>query len=426
MTQWRMPPRNAKAVKDSLFSQAARRKEGITPSAAVQQQLLDKCLKEYPHTTAPRSVATMDREYLRKEIASYMEHDVVKTANPGFPLASLFATNQKVVEHLGMEFLIDVVLERMEKLLRTDITDMSPVELVKQGLCDPIRAFVKNESHPLTKQLTNRWRIISSVSIVDQLIDRLLHTTQNKVEIALWQFIPSAPGLGLSSDADGKKLIKRIERLAKDGDVALSDVSGFDWSVQEWEILLDARARCELQAAPPANRDLIMKRANCLCTSLWVAPDGVIFAQTFKGVVKSGTYNTSSTNSRIRAIMAWLAGALWAVTMGDDCVEEPSSDAERVYKELGHPLRKYEIGYNFDFCSFDFDREAGTFKPSDPTKTLHTLLAKEKEGVFDLQALQSFIGHVRNHPDKKVYFKALLGRATCGKAQDMLSDALNL
>lgn len=393
------------------------------PTRVEQQKLLDKVLSHYPHTTQNQILGSMNWPALRAQLAHMLEHVIVLDSNPGFPLASMFATNDAAIKALGSEFIIDVTIGRIQLLLQNDCSQLTPEELVAKGLCDPIRAIVKNEPHPPRKIETKRWRVISCVSLVDQLIDRLLHTTQNKVEIALWHSIPSAPGIGLSTDQDGKRLMDKVNRMSGNKPVALSDVSGFDWSIQEWEILLDAEARCLLQSANETNTKLIMNRAHCICRSLWITPDGTMYAQTFKGVVKSGTFNTSSTNSRIRVMLAWLIGAIWALAMGDDCLEEPVEGAAALYSRYGHPLKMYEISEQIEFCSHDFDRATGMYSPTDPTKSLFNLLAKINDGNIDLQSLHSFLHHVRNHPQRNEYSRAILEMTSDPLAVTMVADA---
>jgi len=421
-----LPPRDNEAVYDSLMGQSARHVHGVVPSEEQQQKLLSLCMDRYPHTTPNQILSSMDLPLLREQIRNILTHDIVQDANPGFPLASLFSENQAVLKALGMEFIIDVTIGRIMLLLTTDCSKLTPAELVRLGLCDTIRAFVKNEAHPPRKQTTLRWRVISSVSLIDQTIDRLLHTTQNKVEIALWRYIPSAPGIGLSTDEDGANLVKKIDRMSSNKPVALSDVSGFDWSVQEWEILLDAKARCMLQDANPVITKLIMNRAHSICRSVWATPDGTMYAQLIRGVVKSGTFNTSSTNSRIRVILAWLIGAAWALAMGDDCIEEPVDGASEMYAKYGHPLKMYEVREEkgiIEFCSHDFNRSTGEYIPVDPTKSLYTLLAKAKNGKLDPQALSSFLHHVRHHPSKQEYIRAIMKMTDEESALQMLADA---
>jgi len=405
------------------MGQSARHIEGAEPTEEQKQMLLDKCLAQYPQTTQNQILGSMDLPKLRVQLSEMLDHDVVKDANPGFPLAKFWTTNRAVIENLGKEFIIDVTIGRLILLLLEDCSTNTPVQLIQKGLCDPIRGFVKNEPHPPRKVTTKRWRVISSVSVVDQLIDRLLHTTQNKVEIALWRCLPSAPGIGLSSDEDGVRLVNKINRMSQNGPVALSDVQGFDWSVQGWEILLDAEARCLLQDANPINRKLIMGRAHCICRSVWTTPNGTLYAQTFLGVVKSGTFNTSSTNSRIRVFLAWLVGALWAVAMGDDCLEDPVPDAKQKYAKYGHPLKMYEIDDEIEFCSHLFDRKTGAYKPVDPTKSLFSLLVKIENGDIDLQSLHSFLHHVRHHPQRAIYTDAITKITSDPLVAQMIADA---
>lgn len=311
------------------------------------------------------------------------------------------------------EFIVDATVARIKRLLGE--LPNSPKALL-DGYCDTVSLFVKNEPHPSRKVKTRRWRLISSVSLIDQLIDRLLHSHLNAAEIRNWELVPSCPGIGFTTEDDGSRLLRSLNHLmdptykvgARSNERELSqlasgDVRGFDWTVQEWEVLWDAEVRCRLtEDIPDVMRQLIMARAHCLARSVFSTPHGRLLAQTIPGVVKSGTYNTSSTNSRIRAAIAWLAGAECAVTMGDDCIETPIKDAKQVYRRLGHPLREYEVSSGaFEFCSFHFDRD-GRYWPLNVGKSIARFsVTYSDDAYYQLRA------HFRNHPRKGEVLQAL-------------------
>lgn len=65
--------------------------------------------------------------------------------------------------------------------------------------------------------------------------------------------------------------------------------------------------------------------------------------------MKSGSYCTSSSNSRIRCLMAELIGSPWCIAMGDDSVEGFVDNAREKYEALGHTCKDYVP------CSTDSD-----------------------------------------------------------------------
>nr|AUQ23139.1 RNA-dependent RNA polymerase [Cereal yellow dwarf virus RPV] len=87
-----------------------------------------------------------------------------------------------------------------------------------------------------------------------------------------------------------------------------------------------------------------------ISNSILCLSDGTMLSQVKPGVQKSGSYNTSSTNSRIRVMAACHCGASWAIAMGDDALEAPDTDLSK-YKDLGF---KVEVSKELEFCSHVF------------------------------------------------------------------------
>ena len=94
-------------------------------------------------------------------------------ASPGVPWMKLASSNGVLMREYGG--IVWKCVEQRLKALCTCVCDEMPAEeLVKAGLCDPIRVFVKNEPHSSKKLEEGRVRLIMSVSIVDQLVERVL------------------------------------------------------------------------------------------------------------------------------------------------------------------------------------------------------------------------------------------------------------
>lgn len=238
----------------------------------------------------------------------------------------------------------EAVVERLHALASIDPRQRNwkPTDLIERGLCDPVRLFVKQEPHSKLKIEQGRFRLISSVSLVDQLVERMLFGPQNSTEIALWHSTPSKPGMGLSKDHQVALLWEDLVRKHRTHPGAMADISGFDWSVQDWELWADLSMRIELGSFPPLMKKAAISRFYCLMNATFQLSDGTLLAQELPGLMKSGSYCTSSSNSRIRCLMAELIDSPWCIAMGDDSVEGWVDDAPRKYAQLGHLCKDYE------------------------------------------------------------------------------------
>jgi hypothetical protein len=292
----------------------------------------------------------------------------------------------------NLELITGLVIDRLHLLDNNDITGLTAQELVEGNYCDPVRVFIKNEPHSTNKVNQDRWRLIFAVSVVDQLIERLLCGEQNKKEISTWKTHPSAPGIGLSDDSQLAEFYTIVSNLGEDK--AEADVTGFDWSVQEWELAWEAVTRIRLGNMTGSSARIMISRYHCVAHSVYAMPCGKLVMLRVPGVQLSGCYNTSSTNSRIRVLLAYLVGARWARAMGDDCVEEFIHNAKAKYALLGHPLKMYEQrSDSFEFCSQIFSPQGAW--PVDGTKTLFRLIEQK---TITPELIAQFTMELRNSP----------------------------
>lgn len=328
-------------------------------------------------------------------------------ASPGLPFMAVASTNAGVVES-HRTVLVEACVERLSLLARylpEDVDRMSAWEKVNSGLCDPVRLFVKQEPHKKEKLEEKRVRLISSVSLVDQVVERFLYNPQNTSEILRWREIPSRPGMSLG-DVGAESTSAYVAACCKrwGARFADSDMSGWDWSVQGWEFWCDWRRRVMLMDGVDCAQRSILARmmANrhlCLASSLMVSSSGHVYEQTMDGIMKSGSYLTSSMNSFIRSFIAALLGARWSISMGDDAVEDLIPGAAEKYKQLGHSLKSYverdSDSKFFEFCSTQHLFEspfAGA--PANWAKTLYQFLCA---GSPRERSVQLFY-ELRHHP----------------------------
>jgi len=311
-------------------------------------------------------------------------------SSPGYPLMRLAATNKELLE-LHWSLVENAAVARLQLLEEVDLVDlraMNASELVEGGYTDEVRVFVKNELHSKAKAAEGRMRLIMSISVVDQVVERVLNSAQNQLEINRWEKLPSKPGMGLDDDSL-LSLEEQVHLLSNGiGEPVSSDISGFDWSVSQWALDLDAQVRAALSGAPIWLK-VHEKRAVCLGLSQLVFSDGAVWDQLIPGIQKSGSYNTSSTNSRIRAMLAWLVagrignpryggresleGGGKVMAMGDDAIETTTSMdlLKPNYERLGFTLK--EVSRDIEFCAYSFDLYGG-FKPLRVVKMVASLL----------------------------------------------------
>jgi hypothetical protein len=165
------------------------------------------------------------------------------------------------------------------------------------------------------------------------------------MEIAQFDSLPVKPGMGFSDDKVDA-IGAHLDIIAGSADsrgkecIHSSDVSGWDWSVLEEELDFDSERRIIAGGIPAKSEHAraMRNRSVCLARSVVSFSDGLMVAQTKPGVMKSGSYRTSSGNSWIRYALARFAGATEVAVMGDDCVDDGSDSA--VFNSVGHPLKE--------------------------------------------------------------------------------------
>lgn len=393
LSEFDWPERGSQAELRSLLLQAGRFQAAKEPEnlAAACKRLAGK----YPKSRVRRCLRGEDwnDSDIAAAVAEICESNVNLKASPGVPL-SIFGQTNGAVLGTHQEFVVWAVVERIEALSKVDLSSSSytPKELVELGYCDPVRLFVKQEPHAMRKIKEGRFRLISSVSLVDQLVERLIFGPQNQLEIQRWRNIPSKPGMGLSLYEQAISIWRELQTYHDRHPAAEADISGFDWSVQSWELWADLAIRMELGDFGSKLRRAAMSRFYCFMNSVFQLSDGTLVEQGLPGLMKSGSYCTSSTNSRVRCLMAELIGAPWCIAMGDDSVEGYVRGAKERYLELGHRCKDY-IPCETDsegalrrvnFCSHELSEE-GFWLTSWP-KTLFRFLCSPKPEVEDLEA----------------------------------------
>ena len=287
-----------------------------------------------------------------------ISREVNPRSHPGVPWCDFGSTNGVVLEAFP-ELVRDAVQQRLSLLLSTPLEHLiraSPEALVNAGLCDPIRCFIKSEPHKASKLAEGRLRIIAGVSLVDNIIERILYRAQNKKEILNWESIPFNPGMGLH-DEGLLKIRRKMERMSS---LCESDISAWDWSVPGWmmEDAKDLRLLVAGLGKDTCFARLVEARYQCHQKKVFYV-GGKLFSQERPGIVPSGSYLTSSDNSHMRYMAAMIVQTQGgeenpdAEVMGDDGVEKPVPNGQALYSALGLKCSQYleRPGRAFEFCS---------------------------------------------------------------------------
>lgn len=280
-----------------------------------------------------------------------IDNEVIPLSSPGAPWSKLGSDNRTVIA-LHRPLLVRVVVERICLLSSGDFTSLSALEMVQQGLTDPVKLFTKGEPHSASKLAEGRLRQISSVSLAANIISRRLYGIQNRVEKAKWRSpeMPSCCGMG-SSD-DDLQTLHSLWNAQPLGSLAEADISGWDWTIQSWELMSDCERRIDLCGAGPRLAQLMRNVHWTMALKVFQLSNGSLFEQIKPGVLPSGWYCTTTTNSYMRAQTCQLVGAQFYKVLGDDSVESYVDDAVARYAALGKKVKMYNrCTTTVEFCS---------------------------------------------------------------------------
>lgn len=402
LNNWHVPDKSAEAAVRSFKIQYASFAAGAhdPPPAEKLEPVLQAMVEEYPKVYL--DVGRL-ASILTDELAN-----VKLTASPGLPLMRDHPTNADVFNNLGYDHVHAVVMCRLELLTEytvDQIKAMSAEELCAAGLVDPVRVFVKNEVHSTKKVDEGKYRLIMSVSLIDQLVERVINGALDRKEIGQWSDLPSKPGMGLHDEG-----LQCLSETFKAMEVAMgSDMSGFDWHTSQW--MLDADAECRAAATGNESEDFHLKRAQLVGNSVFVFGDGRVYAQRITGLQKSGTKTTSSGNSRIRVILAKLVGGIntKVCAMGDDAVEDLGTREvdlvalAEAYASFGMSIKGMEFfePNGLEFCAYRF-HPSGQVAPVRWDKMLAAFLYTWPQSAMFAERLFALEYELRHSPRREL------------------------
>jgi len=229
---------------------------------------------------------------------------------------------------------------------------------------------------------------------------------QNQAEISVNHIIPVKPGMGLHDDGM-QYLHAAAHKLAADGPIYEGDVSGWDWSVQEFDFEFDLQRRIHLNHSEGTVFARILRaHFYCMQRKVMLLSDGTLIQQMIPGIIPSGWYNTSSTNSNIRCynhyVLSLEQGTVpRIIANGDDSVEGEIANPIERYEGLGKTLKMFNMvgPDDFEFCSNKFG-PSGFAVPTNVDKHLVTFLNVRPINALDCEERLTVLRYdLRHHPD---------------------------
>lgn len=284
------PPIDCQAEIDSFNVQSDKFNTVPSPNQQTLLRILDRLETFYEKSKWEIRKDFCSDQHIVDTIENIMKlnHD----KNPGAILTREgYTTNQAVVDKLGIEGLTAEVRKRLTALLETEDT---------KYVADPVRIFQKPEAHKAAKAATKRWRLIWGVSLLDQIVDRMLYGPVCEASLENSDTQAAKPGYNFK----GGGIHRMVTSKASKPKLWTSfDASSFDFTVAGWQLDLVRELNERLCITQGSLRSawitLSKKREEAIKYGSFVFSNGTVCRQTLPGIQKSGRYTTIDGNCKI-------------------------------------------------------------------------------------------------------------------------------
>lgn len=234
------------------------------------------------------------------------------------------------------------------------------LELSKGNLvADPIKLFIKQEPHKVSKIQEGRYRLISAISLVDQVVDRVLFGPLTERVLSTVGQTPCMVGWSPVAAGGYRSMSARLR-----GKILCADKSAWDWTVTGWmtDLLRQLILNLSLERGGEWERAVNTRFQVLFRDALFQFPDGEQAGQRVDGIMKSGWLLTIVGNS------VWQVALHFAVqvergrpafeslpfAMGDDTVQELPAEHNQYLELLGrYCLLKPKVLDFVEFCGFE-------------------------------------------------------------------------
>ncbi|APG75965.1 hypothetical protein 2 [Beihai sobemo-like virus 13] len=274
-------------------------------------------------------------------------------SSPGIPWHSAGSTNGEIFDYVPGFGYNKNRLEELRLAVKQRL-----VELEVGSALDPISLFIKQEYHKQKKADEERWRLISSVGLTDQIVARMLFEPFFDYVLARPMQFRMAIGWGLTAPGS---LTFMNAHIGPDP-VEAADKSAWDWTVQPW--LFDVFYNICLALFDSRDdrfKTIMRHHLRAICYDKVFDINGRRYRQELPGIMPSGWFMTILFNSVSQLILHAYADDgdefAWPLVMGDDTIQPQASPQywDRIRK-TGCILK--ELSNERDFCGFNFSPEA--------------------------------------------------------------------
>lgn len=261
---------------------------------------------------------------------------------------------------------------------------------------DPIYLFVKPEPHKLSK--AGKKRLISSVSVIDQIIDHMIDDPFNEAIVANSLF--GSVKVGWTHLGGGWKVFPK-------GGLSI-DKTGWDWTMRWWLqcMCFEIRKNSCAHAGDLFDRWLDVaawRYKELFKTPRLVLPDGTELRQVHPGVMKSGSVKTIVDNSIAQIllherVLAELPEDLGEApgdffwVMGDDTYQSKPRSLKLYLERLGQYCIVKEYNTEQEFAGNRYV-QMGRIEPMYKGKHAFKLLYADPKVQADLATAYSLLYH---------------------------------
>jgi hypothetical protein len=296
---------------------------------------------------------------------------------------------------------------------------MSPAELVANGFRDVVSPFIKDEPHPPRKVATESWRIVQCVSMIDQLVERVLYS---RPVLAIKRSYPTSSAVvGIGFTDDDTELFHAEARAALGPDLVPTDIKGWDRALGSRYVTESGESIIRSADRPCAAwENAVRNHVYGLINPVFIVEHKghhILLIRPVEGGMLSGSYMTTTFNTLSRLDVSSTAGALKAKAAGDDALEvfPEEFDYKAAYESIGFEIRESANAQEgtFEFCSHEYT-DPTVSRPDAPRRSKLTSWLKVTLRYFlnakvSSEQYHAVLHELRHNPELEIlkpFFKA--------------------
>jgi hypothetical protein len=324
------------------------------------------------------------------------------TSSPGFPYRQFYTTNKQVIDN-ELDSIIKLAVARVCLMRTRDLSGFTTEALVLMGARDPLSPIIKNEPHKSSKVITGKYRVVQCLSIVDQIVERVIFGQFPGTCINSYPNLNMLAGIGFTDkmnqelgevytamcDKHPKYTPVTTDVITWDSRVSVPMVGGFVDTVFK---------SCSNPSA--FLRQSLDNWCHVSVKTAYIVPSGVVFVKNVDGQTISGSTETTELNCVARGLAAMAVKSIDHRNNGDDCIEMTLLDKTAIiaaYAKIGIPVREVEVQgrESFTFCSHNYRLQNGRWTATLESwpKAAYKLFSTKKG---DRELLAAFLYEVRH------------------------------